>query len=126
MPLDDDDDFSAARAARRAGTSFYWAMRLLSRPRREAMFALYAWCRELDDIADEEAPPHDKLARLADWREEIERLFAGRPRAAVARALAGPIKGFTLPRAEFVRVIDGMEMDARGEMVAPDLDALRG
>lgn len=125
MPLANDDAFSAARAAHRAGTSFYWAMRLLSRPRREAMFALYAWCRELDDIADEAAAPGDKLARLAAWREELDHLFAGRPRAALALNLAGPIARYALPRAEFGRVIDGMEMDVRGEMVAPGLAALR-
>ncbi|MEX0815205.1 MAG: squalene/phytoene synthase family protein, partial [Dongiaceae bacterium] len=53
----------------RSGTSFFWAMRLLPRPRREAMFAVYAFCREVDDIADDEAAVPLKRAQLGRWRE---------------------------------------------------------
>ncbi len=55
-----------------AGTSFYWAMRLLPRDRRNGMYAVYAWCREVDDIADGERPVAHKLAALAAWRDEID------------------------------------------------------
>jgi phytoene synthase len=54
-----------------AGTSFYWAMRLLPRARRDAMFAVYAYCRIIDDIADSAAPEAEKLAGLAQWRDEV-------------------------------------------------------
>ena len=67
------------RMVRASGSSFYWAMRLLSRPRREAMFAIYAFCRDLDDIADGSASQAEKRAALADWRAEIAALYAGRP-----------------------------------------------
>jgi presqualene diphosphate synthase len=107
-----------------AGTSFYWAMRLLPAARRNAMYAIYAYCREVDDIADDERPAAHKLAALAQWREEIDALFAGQPRHLVARALREPVRRFALRRADFLAVIDGMEMDAREAIRAPDLAML--
>src|SRR6516164_10230762 len=60
-----------------AGTSFYWAMRMLPQDRRNGMYAVYAWCREVDDVADGEWPVAHKLAALATWRDEIDRLYGG-------------------------------------------------
>ena len=62
---------------RRSGTSFLWGMRVLPKARREAMYAIYAFCREVDDVADEPGAEADKLAALEAWRGEIERLYAG-------------------------------------------------
>jgi phytoene synthase len=107
-----------------AGTSFYWAMRLLPEARRNAMYAIYAYCREVDDIADGDRPAADKLAALAEWREEIDALYAGRPRRLVARALCQPVLRYDLRRADFLTIIDGMEMDARQAIFAPDLATL--
>jgi presqualene diphosphate synthase len=107
-----------------AGTSFYWAMRLLPRDRRNGMYAVYAWCREVDDIADGERPVAHKLAALAAWRDEIEALYAGRPSHLLARALHQPMLCYRLRRADFLAVIDGMEMDAREDIRAPDLATL--
>jgi presqualene diphosphate synthase len=70
-----------------AGTSFYWAMRLLPRDRRNAMYAVYAFCREVDDIADGNNPVEQNLAALDAWREDIVALYSGCPRHLVARAL---------------------------------------
>jgi presqualene diphosphate synthase len=116
----------AAIAARveAAGTSFYWAMRLLPAPRRAAMYAIYAFCREVDDIADEPAPLETKLAGLARWRDEIDALYAGGPRHVVARALLRPVREYDLQRKDFLAVIDGMEMDAREDIRAPSLAVL--
>src|SRR5215469_6744251 len=75
-----------------AGTSFYWAMRLLPRDRRNGMYAIYAFCREVDDIADGERPVQQKLAALATWREEIDAVYDGRPSHLVARALLEPVR----------------------------------
>lgn len=109
-----------------SGTSFSLGMKMLDRPRRDAMFAVYAFCREVDDIADDEpCGTDDRLARLADWRDEIDRLYAGRPTGLTTRALAGPVRDYGLPRSEFLAMIDGMEMDAREAMRAPPLDDLR-
>ena len=103
----------------RSGTSFLWGMRLLPRRRRDAMYAIYAFCRAVDDVADEPGAQSAKLAELAEWRREIERLYEGRPSHPITHALAGPVAAFALPRAEFLAVIDGMEMDAKGAIVAP-------
>src|SRR5690606_37849651 len=97
--------------ATRSGSSFLWGMRLLPRPRREAMYAICAFCREVDDIADGGGSPADKQRALAEWREEIERLYVGRPTRLTTQALARPVVDYALPKAEFLAVIDGMEMD---------------
>ncbi len=107
-----------------AGTSFYWAMRLLPRHRREGMYAIYAFCREIDDIADGDRPAEYKLAELARWHEEIEALYEGRPRHLVARALLRPVQSYALRKEDFLVLLAGMEMDARGDIRAPDLATL--
>jgi squalene synthase HpnD len=107
-----------------AGTSFYWAMRLLPRDRRNGMYAIYAFCREVDDIADGERPVEHKLAALAGWREEIAALYDGRPCHLLARALSGPVRSYELRREDFLAILAGMEMDARGDIRAPDLATL--
>src|SRR5207237_2025778 len=75
------DDESLRRAIRQrveaAGTSFYWAMRLLPRDRRDGMYAIYAFCREVDDITDDTGPTTPKQAALAEWHAEIDALSAG-------------------------------------------------
>ena len=113
-----------AEVVRASGTSFYWGMRLLPPARREAIFAVYAYCREIDDIADGEAPDAEKQAALAAWRAEIDRLYDGAPSHPVARALAAPVARFGLQKAEFLALLTGMERDARGGIVAPDDAAL--
>jgi phytoene synthase len=109
---------------RASGSSFYWSMRLLPRAKRDAMYAIYAFCREVDDIADGAAPAPVKLAELAAWRSEVEALFAARPGRPTTLALAQPVAGYDLPRAEFDAIIDGMEMDAAERMQAPSMGAL--
>jgi squalene synthase HpnD len=107
-----------------SGTSFYSAMRLLPAERRNAMYAIYAFCREVDDIADEGGSLVEKRAGLEEWRREIERVFAGDPTKPVAQALVGPSREFSLRKQDFFAVIDGMEMDAEQDIVAPDLATL--
>ena len=107
-----------------AGTSFYWAMRLLPQDRRNGMYAVYAFCREVDDIADDDRPVEHKLAALSVWREEIDALYGGRPHLLVARALCEPALRYGLRRHDFLAIIDGMEMDAREDIRAPGLAML--
>ena len=111
------------RRVEAAGTSFYWAMRLLPRERRDGMYAVYAFCREVDDIADD-WPVAERAAGLAAWHDEIAAVYAGRPRHLVARALAGPVARFELRQSDFHDVIDGMEMDAAETIRAPDMATL--
>jgi phytoene synthase len=119
-PVDISDQQEIARRVLAASTSFYWAMRLLPADRRAAIFAVYAFCRIVDDIADDEPDRQKRQAGLAEWRREVDALYAGVPRHVVTRALRGGVQAFGLRRADFLAVIDGMEMDAEGPIVAPD------
>ena len=121
----DDAAAHAEQVVARSGTSFYWSMRLLPPDQRAAMFAVYAFCREIDDIADGDVPTAQKLAALAEWRAEIDRVYARSPRSATGRSLLAPVERFQLARADFIALIDGMEMDATGPIVAPDWATLR-
>ena len=107
-----------------AGTSFYHGMRLLPPDRRHAMYAIYAFCRIVDDIADEEGTLTHKRRALADWRDRIAALYQGRAEDAVTRVLVAAAPKFRLRAEDFVAVIDGMEMDAEAVIVAPTLDVL--
>ena len=109
---------------RGAGTSFYWAMRRLPEAKRRAMFCIYAFCREVDDIADGSAAAPEKMTALGLWRGEIERLFGDRPRDPVARALRPVVAEFGLRKEDFRAIIDGMEMDARDTLRIADMDEL--
>ncbi|PQA85509.1 presqualene diphosphate synthase HpnD [Hyphococcus luteus] len=114
----------AEETVRRSKTSFGPGMRILSRDRRDGMYAVYAFCREVDDIADEGGTREEKLAGLKGWREEIDRLFEGRPEYPTGIALLEPMRQFDLPKEEFILMIEGMEMDAKGPIVAPSMDEL--
>lgn len=121
--------FEALRAqvkdlVERSGTSFYWAMRLLPEGRRDGMFAVYAFCRDVDDIADEPAPTDEKRRRLAAWREEIDRLYAEAPTTDIGRALLPHVESCGLHRRDFLAVIDGMETDAQPSLRLADMAAL--
>lgn len=111
-------------AARSRGSSFYAPMRVLPRPRREAMFEIYSFCRSVDDIADNGAPRDLRLAALAEWRRDLADLYAGKPPLAHLRGLRAAISAFDLRQEDFFAVIDGMEMDARADIRAPDLVTL--
>ncbi|GIX16087.1 MAG: squalene synthase HpnD [Rhodothalassiaceae bacterium] len=117
------DHRQVARAVRRAGTSFYWAMRMMDRERRRALFAIYGFCRAVDDIADEPGARDEKTRALAAWRDRIAALARGAPGATpLERALAEAIDRFGLREEDFAAIIAGMEMDVAGPIVAPDLD----
>ncbi|GBR00248.1 squalene synthase HpnD [Gluconacetobacter liquefaciens] len=103
-----------------SGTSFGKGMRILPPDRRYGMYAVYAFCRLVDDVADDEGAVDDKEARLEAWRQRIAGLFEGRTDDALDRVLAVVIARFSLRQADFDAVIDGMMMDARGPVVAPD------
>ena len=112
------------RVVAQSSSSFLWGMKILPADQRRAMYAIYAFCREVDDVADEPGEIADKLRGLAAWREEIARLYAGQPQWPTARALLEPVRRFALPREEFLAVIDGVETDAAPVVRMPKLDDL--
>jgi squalene synthase HpnD len=115
---------ASVAAARSRKSSFYAAMRMLPRPRREAMYEIYSFCRAVDDIADDGGPREPRLAALDAWRADIASICAGtRPRAGL-EGLAGATLAYGLRQKDFLAVIDGMEMDVHADIVAPDLATL--
>ncbi len=106
-----------------AGSSFYTAMRILPAKRRDAMYAVYAFCRAVDDIADEEGPRGPRREALNRWREDIDLLFQGTVQASTTD-LAEPTRRFGLRRGDFHAIIDGMAMDLEADLFAPDWETL--
>jgi phytoene synthase len=102
-----------------AGSSFYAAMRILPARQRAAMFAIYAFCRAVDDVADNGGTRETRLAELEHWRRDIAALYARHPPARLL-GLQDPVARFGLCRADFEAIIDGMVMDAEADIVAPD------
>ena len=117
MALADTSDMAAA--ARASGSSFYNAMRILPRAQREAMFEIYSFCRQVDDIADSSGPRGERREQLERWRADVDGLYANKssPRT---QGLAVAVREFGLRREDFHAVIDGMEMDVLGDIRAPD------
>jgi presqualene diphosphate synthase len=106
-----------------SGSSFYAAMRILPHEQREAMFQIYSFCRQVDDIADSDGPRADRLKALQQWRDDIDALYRGQPPARLADYVAS-VKRFDLQRADFLAIVDGMEMDVPQDIRAPDLATL--
>lgn len=100
-------------------SSFHAGMAVLPKARRDAMYALYAFCREVDDIADDSATPEIAAAGLAEWRAKIADLFKGRADNSITAALLPAVQQFGLVEPDFQAVIDGMEMDSVA-ICAPD------
>jgi phytoene synthase len=94
-------------------------MRILPREQREAMFQIYSFCRQVDDIADSTGPRAERLAALQQWRDDIDALYRGNPPPRL-RDYVASVRKFGLQREDFLAIIDGMEMDVPQEIRAPD------
>ena len=104
------DEYCQQKAAG-SGSSFYYSFLFLPAGRRRAITALYAFCREVDDIVDEGMEPQLAAAKLAWWRSEIANLCAGKPQHPVTRALLPFQKEFSIDEKHLGEIVDGMEMD---------------
>ncbi|MCL2344974.1 MAG: presqualene diphosphate synthase HpnD [Desulfobulbus sp.] len=94
-----------------SGSSFYYSFLFLPPERRRAIMALYAFCREVDDVVDECHDPAIASSKLAWWRQEIDRVAAGQPQHPVGQALQAAGRQFSLPTEQLLEIVDGMEMD---------------
>jgi squalene synthase HpnD len=117
LALAEASDMAAAERA--SGSSFYNAMRILPRAQRLAMFEIYSFCRQVDDIADSRGPRDERREQLERWRADIDALYAGKP-VPRTRGLLTPVREFGLRREDFHGIIDGMEMDVIEDIRAPD------
>jgi len=97
--------------AAQSGSSFYYSFLFLPGERRRAITALYAFCREVDDVVDDCSDPATARATLAWWRQELAAAFHGTPQHPVARALAEIAPRFNLAEAQLAEIIAGMQMD---------------
>ncbi len=97
--------------AAKSGSSFYYSFMFLPKQKREAITALYAFCREVDDVVDECTELKVAQVKLAWWKDEIRNLYLNKPIHPVTKALEPVIKQFQLDEEHFHEIIDGMEMD---------------
>ena len=99
------------RKAVASGSSFYYAFLFLPDERRRAITALYAFCREVDDVVDETDEPQIAAAKLGWWRSEVANLFAANPQHPVTKALLPFVEKYSLSESNLGEIINGMEMD---------------
>ena len=106
------DEYCRRKAAA-SGSSFYYGFRYLDAPRRRAIMALYAFCREVDDAVDECSDAGVAAMKLAWWRSEVAAMYDGRPTHPVTQALTAVLPEVNLPAEQLQEIIDGMAMDLR-------------
>ncbi len=123
--LDPADIAEVTAIVRDSATSFYHGMKILEPRRRTAMYGIYAFCRKVDDIADDDdVPLSEKREALETWRQRVAALFAGHADDAITRVLRASAVAYQLHEADFIGIVDGMEMDAGEPIVAPPLPVL--
>ncbi len=112
------------RKAAHSGSSFYYSFLFLPDERRRAITALYAFCREVDDVVDECSDASVARIKLAWWRKEVAGIYHGQPQHPVARALSEVVGRFQLQEQHLQEIIDGMEMDLDYNAY-PDFESLK-
>jgi 15-cis-phytoene synthase len=104
------DEYCQEKASQ-SGSSFYNSFRFLPKDKRRAITALYAFCREVDDVVDECSDANVARTSLNWWRNEVAAIYTGNPQHPVTQALIPIVKRFNLPQEHLQEIIDGMEMD---------------
>ncbi len=117
------DEYCQQKAVQ-SGSSFYYSFLFLPPERRRAITALYAYCREVDDVVDECTDAGIARTKLAWWRDEIGRLYADHPQHPVTQALAPAIAAYGLQQQHLLELVDGMAMDLDYNRY-PDFDTLK-
>ena len=117
------DEYCQQKAVQ-SGSSFYYSFLFLPPERRRAITALYAYCREVDDVVDECSDAGVARTKLLWWREEVGKLYAGTPQHPVTQALAPAIAAYGIQQQHMLELIDGMAMDLDYNRY-PDFDTLK-
>lgn len=111
------------KMVKRSGTSFFWSMRLLPTPKRNAMYTIYAFFRHIDDIVDGDLPDKQKIELLKAWREELDNIYDKKvPTTNIGRKIYKNCMRFKLPKSEFVKMLDSISMDLPTPIQAPDME----
>jgi phytoene synthase len=100
-----------SRLTRKSRSNFYYSFLFLSKEKRQAMYAVYAFCRSVDDIADSQASGAEKQGLLDEWRRELDRCYQGKPGHPITVRLAQSMQRFPIPKEHFEELIAGVEMD---------------
>jgi phytoene synthase len=106
-----DPDQDCQDKAATSGSSFYYSFMFLPREKRRAITALYAFCREVDDVVDECSDANVARTTLNWWRSQVAEIYGGKPQHPVAKALVPVVQQFNMSREHLLEIIDGMEMD---------------
>jgi 15-cis-phytoene synthase len=100
-----------SQLTRKSRSNFYYSFLFLSKEKRQAIYAVYAFCRSVDDVADGSAPVRQKQVLLDAWRRELDRCYEGKPEHPITVKLAHSLQRFPLPKGYFEELIAGVEMD---------------
>ncbi len=118
MPV--DDQIAVQKIVKKSGSSFFWGMNVLKSEKKRAMFSIYAFCRVVDDIADEIKDKKIRKARLKDWKLRVKGIFnSEKPKSSLEKELKFAVEEFKLKENDFLSIIDGMMMDANQDIRFP-------
>ena len=114
---------SIKKMVKKSGTSFFWSMRMLPSPKRNAMYTIYAFFRHIDDIVDGDAPPEEKLELIEAWRQELDNIYDKKvPTTEIGRKIYKNCMRFKLPKEEFIKMLNSISMDLPIPIQAPSLE----
>ena len=115
-----DDQIEVKKIVKKSGSSFFWGMNILDSERKRAMFSIYAFCRIVDDIADEIKNKRLKIEKLKTWKKKINNIFESKKvKSCIEKELKIAVEKFKLERLDFYAIIDGMMMDAKSDIKFP-------
>ena len=115
-----DDQIEVKKIVKKSGSSFFWGMNVLDSERKRAMFSIYAFCRTVDDIADEIKNKKLKIEKLRSWKKKINNIFESKKlKSSLEKELKIAVDKFQLDRLDFFAIIDGMMMDAKSDIKFP-------
>ena len=115
-----DDQIEVKKIVKKSGSSFFWGMNVLDSEKKRAMFSIYAFCRIVDDIADEIKNKRLKIEKLKSWKKKINNIFKSKKlKSSIEKELKIAVEKFELERVDFYAIIDGMMMDAKSDIKFP-------